>query len=467
MSNDQAQLNALAHQGITDWVATELGATVTNITRQRRWRAVWQVSAEKDGKTLPLMFKGTRPYNSIPYPVEHEYRMLEVLAANDIPVPTLYGVCQQPHAIVMGWMDGGRDPGLVVEAMENQSHMSDERWQASLKYMELLAKIHSIDPAQFVAAGCELPTTDYDIAMNSYERFYQLYRNANLQDPFLEFISQWLRRNIPKHEGKISFVTGDCGQFLSKGADVTVLLDMEVGYLSSFASDLACFRGRHPVENMGDVQALFEHYAKFSDQALNLEAIRFYTVLFLGLAVFTPLIFIAKPTPGGDWVEGELQVAFIARRALEALAEILKVPLDHELQLPKPRPTPLEDYALDKLSFDINNLSTSDTFTDWQRNSIAAVPAYLRNQLHYGAWVQQQELDELAPILGYRPDDVVAADKALLKLIAADNPEHDAMLTALFHRRYLRQCHVIAGPNAPADHLVLMQVEPLSDSLAG
>lgn len=461
MTDDQIELNALANQGIIDWVAQNLGAKVTKITRQRRWRPVWQIEAEKDGKPMPLMFKGARPDNAIPYPLEHEYRMLQVLEANGVPVPTLHGMCPQPHAIVMGWMEGGRDPGLVVEAIETKSEMSPERWQASLEYMEILAKIHNIDPAQFVAAGCVMPTDNHDVAMNGYQRFLDIYRNENLSDPFLEFATQWLHRNVPKHTPKVSFVTGDCGQFLSKGSNVTVLLDMEAGYLSDHFSDLACFRGRHPVENMGDVRALFEHYEKFSDEPLDLEAIRFYTFLFLTLAIFTPLMAVVEPAPGGDWVEGAIQVAFIARRALEALAEIIDVDLEHSIALPTPRPTPNVDYALDKLSFDINSLSLSDTFADWQRNAIAAVPEYLRNQAHYGDWMQEQELDELVDVLGYRPANVVEADKALTDLVKQNNPDHDKMLTKLFHQRYLRQCHVIAGPNPAEDHLVLMKVEPL------
>lgn len=462
MGKVNAETEANANQGIIDWVAKNLGATVTKVTRQRRWRPVWQVDAIKDGKPLPLMFKGARPDNSIPYPLEHELNMLRVLADNDIPVPTLYGMCDEPHAIVMGWMEGGRDPGLVVEAMESKSEMSPDRWQASLEYMEILARIHSIPPDQFVAAGCEMPVDDKDVALNGYERFYQMYLDQNLSDPFLEFATQWLRRNIPSTSPKISFVTGDCGQFLSKGPKVTVLLDMEAGFLCDHAYDLACFRGRHPVENMGDVRALFEHYEKFSDQPLNLEAIRYYTFLFLAMAIFTPLFFVVKPTPGGDWLEGYLQIAFIARRALEALAEIIGVELNHSMELPEPRQTPMEDYAIDKLSFDINNLPLSDNLTDWQRNSIAAVPEYLRNQLHYGAWVQEQEMDDLEEVLGYRPSNVSEAEQALLAFVKQDNPEHDQLLTRMFHRRYLRQCHVNAGPNPPEDHLVLMKVEPLT-----
>jgi hypothetical protein len=460
MTVDQAEQSAKEHQGIIDWVSENIGGRVTRITRQRRWRPVWRVDVDKDGATLQLVFKGVRLWDDIPYTLAHEYRILQVLAANGVPVPPLHGMCPYPEAFAMTWVEGGRDPGMVIEAIEKKSEMSPDRWQASLKYMEILAKMHSIDTAQFVAAGLEMPTGDQDIALNSYERFYQMYVDAELSDPFLEFATLWLRRNVPKHRPMISFVTGDCGQFLSDGPNLTAVLDMEAGHLGDHFHDLACFRGRHPVENMGDVKALFDHYAKALGQPLDLDAIAYHTVVFLALAVFTPLFALAKPTPGGDWVESAVQVFFIARRALEAMAEILDVELD-DLQLPEPRATPMDDMAIDKLVFEIDRVPTSAQFEGWQRNTIASIPNYLRNQIHYGAWMQEQELDELVDVLGYRPANVVEADKALTAFVLEAGPEQDKMLLKLFHRRMLRQCHVIVGPNPAPDHLVLMKVEPI------
>jgi hypothetical protein len=100
-------------------------------------------------------------------------------------------------------------------------------------------------------------------------------------------------------------------------------------------------------------------------------------------------------------------------------------------------------------------------FADWQRSTIASIPRYLRNQLHYGVWVQNEELDELVPILGYRPANTVEADKALAAFVRRAGPELDTKLLRLFYRRLLRQCHVITGPNPAPDHLVLMKVEPM------
>jgi hypothetical protein len=419
------------------------------------------VNAEKDGVAVSVLFKGTRAWDDIPFPLENEYKVMQVLEANGIPVPPIHGMCEYPKAIVMSWLKGGRDPGLVVEALEKKSEISPDRWQASLRYMETLAKMHRIDPAKFVEVGCEMPVGAAAQQLNLYERFHRMYTDKKLDDPFIEFCTLWLRRNVPKHRPMISFVTGDCGQFLSDGPELTGVIDMEVGHLADHFADLACFRGRHPVENMGDVRALFDHYAKALGQPLDLHAIAYQTVVFLVYALFTPLFALYEPSPGGDWVEGAIQVAFIGRRAAEALAEILNVDLDDHLQLPEPRATPQEDLALSKLIFEIDRLDLSESFAEWQRATIASIPNYLRNQLHYGVWVQNEELDELVPILGHRPATVVEADKALSDFVRQAGAEFDTRLLRLFYRRLLRRCHVIAGPDAPADHLVLMKVEPM------
>jgi len=38
MTIDQPEQSAQQHQGIIDWVSTNMGARVTEIRRQRRWR---------------------------------------------------------------------------------------------------------------------------------------------------------------------------------------------------------------------------------------------------------------------------------------------------------------------------------------------------------------------------------------------------------------------------------------------
>src|SRR3546814_7216559 len=83
-----------------------------------------------------------------------------------------------------------------------------------------------------------MPSGASDIALNSFERFYAMCTDHGIIDPFMEFCTVWLRRNVPEHRSRISFVTGDFGQFLSEGPEVTAILDVEVGYLGDHPHDL-------------------------------------------------------------------------------------------------------------------------------------------------------------------------------------------------------------------------------------
>lgn len=447
---------------IADWAQAHLGGRVTRIERQRRWRPVWRVAMEQDGTAQDYVFKGDRAWPAHPYPHIHEMHLLNVLAANGIPVPPQRGFCPDPEAIVMDWVRGGRDPGLVMEAAESASTMTPDRWAASLRYMEVLADMHRIPADQFEAIGCPHPKGATEIALQHYERFYALYTRSGVVDPLMEFTTRWLRRNVPGHRSRVSFVTGDCGQFLSDGPELSCVLDVEIGHLGDHLHDLACFRGRHPVENMGDLPALFRHYEQALGEPLDVGVIAYHTVAFLGVGYFAPLFALARTDAGGDWVEAEVQCAFIGRRCVEALAEIEGIALD-TIELPEPRPSPLEEMALAKLAADIRRLPVGETFAPWQRQVLASIPDYLLNQARYRRWAEDADLDELEALLGNRPPNMLEADRMLDAFVRQAGPEHDEALVRLFHRRLLRQCLIIAGPGAPADHIALMQVEPILD----
>lgn len=461
-ANTGASESAEQFERITKWAEANLGGKVTHIERQRRWRPVWRVDMEQDGEKRGYVFKADRAWAAHPYPHIHEMHLLNVLAANDIPVPPQRGFCDDPEAIVMDWVTGGRDPGLVMEAVESASTMTPDRWAASLRYMEVLADMHRIPAEQIAAIGCPTPVGPTELALQHYERFYDMYAASGIVDPLMEFATRWLRRNVPQHRSRVSLVTGDCGQFLSEGPNLTCVLDVEIGHLGDHLHDLACFRGRHPVENMGDLPALFKHYEKALGEPLDLGVIAYHTVAFLGVGYFGPLFALARTDAGGDWVEAAVQCAFIGRRCVEALAEVAGVALE-ELALPAPRPSPLEEMALAKLTADLHRLPLAETFPVWQRGILASVPEYLASQARYRRWAEDADLDELEALLGTRPGDMAEADRMLDGFVREAGPEQDAALIHLFHRRLLRQCLIIAGPDAADDHLALMKVEPLLD----
>lgn len=450
---------------IAEWANAHLEGEVTTVERLRRWRPVWRVTMGNDGIEKAYLFKGARKAAEHPYSLEYEMHMLEALAANAIPVPQLYGFCDSPQAFIMEWVAGSRDPGLVMEAIEKSSGMTADRWAASLKYMDVLAEMHKIAPEAFVAKGAALPSGPVEIALNSFERFYAMFAQSGVVDPFMEFIALWVRRNVPQHRTTISFVTGDCGQFLSDGPTVTCVLDMEIGYLGDPLHDLACFRGRHPVENMGDLPMLFQRYERATGQPLDLDVLAYHTVVFLGLGYSAPLPALRDLQPDIDWLECEAQAILIGRRCVEALAEIEKVELT-AIELPNGHASPREEMALARLAADIDRLPLSNDFPDWQRAVLASVPQYLLGQAQFRQWCEEEDLADAAEVLGFRPNDCEESDRAMTAFVKRATADKDAELIRLFYRRFLRQCLIMAGPNAAKDHIILARMEPILNTYA-
>ena len=263
---------------IARWLETEMGCSDVSIQRMRRWRPIMQADVTRNGKKERFFLKGQRTWPTHPYPLDYERDMQQVLFENGIRVPAIPGWVPDPETIVMEWVEGGRDAGLIQEAIESGSTMTDDRWQASLRYMELLGELHAIPVERFAERGAELPSNNTELMLGNFERFHAMSSQVEVSDPFIAFISGWLRRNCPQNKAGMAFLTGDCGQFLTDGPNITCLMDFEIGHIGDPMRDLACFRGRHPIENMGDLPALFRKYEEASGTKLDWEGMAFHTV---------------------------------------------------------------------------------------------------------------------------------------------------------------------------------------------
>jgi hypothetical protein len=426
----------------------------------RRWRPIMQATVTRENKRDRFFLKGERTWPTHPYPLAYEKDMQRVLGENGVRVPAIIGWVPDPPTIVMEWVEGGRDAGLIQEAIESGSTMSGDRWQATLRYMELLSDLHAIPIEHFGEAGAAIPSSNCELMLGNFERFHAMSTSVGITDPFIAFMSGWLRRNCPQNRTRASFLTGDCGQFLADGPDITCLMDFEIGHVGDPMRDLACFRGRHPIENMGDLPALFRRYEAASGTPLDWHAIAFHTVAFLTEAYYGPLIGMHDDGPGGDWVEGYVQVAVIGRRSLEALAELAAIPLD-DLEMPPAEQTPIEDLALTRLEAEIGRLPDHPRMQDWQRNILASLPQMLRQIGHFRDWRDNGYCADVAALTQCRPVGLQESDTALINFIHTAGPDRDAEIVRLLHRKFLRDCLIIAGENPPADHIALAPIEPV------
>ena len=449
-------------QGIRDWVARNVGGVVVEIETLARWRPIWRVDYEKEGVVRSLFVKGDRP-GVQPYSLGHEMKVMEVLEAHEIGVPHIHGWMDFPKAFVMDWVEGDRDPGMLHTAIESASQMSPERWQAMLKYMEELARMHRIPVSAFSETECGAPRTVEEIALSQFERQYALALELDAVDANIEFFASWLRRNVPRHRTTAHFLTGDCGQFMSVGEEITGIIDLEMAGAGDICWDLACFRGRHPYENMGDIPALYRHYAKVSGIPLDLPVIGYHTVNFLAFAASCAIMFMDPKQADSNWIEGILELTSISRRALEAIAELEKVELDYSFELPEPADARIEDMALEKLLLEIGRLPLSEAFPEWKRDLLAAIPRYLQNHAHYGRWYEQACLSDIQELTGVLPESMTAGERLLKTYIRESADGNDASLIKLFHRKMLRLSMVVAGSNPTDENPLFFRLEPILD----
>lgn len=461
-ATDHDALEASQHAGIRRWVGEQLGGDVRAIERLARWRPCWKVTYEKGHETAAIFVRGDRP-NAGKHALRFEMDVMRVLEDNGIPVPHIHGWMDAPKAFVMDWIDTEqRAPGMLHTALEKAPVMSEDRRHAMLDYMGHLAAMHRLPVEKFAhIRGMTPPTTPTDLALRATERMYRFGVATGNVDAPLTFLQSWLRRHVPEHRMQPSFVTGDAGQFMAAGTRVAGLLDFEIAMIGDTHWDLACFRGRHPYEDMGDIPALYRRYEEASGREVDLRVVGYHTVNFLQLSSIAALTFMDPDTVGGNWIEGMFEYCSITRRALEAIAELRGQTLDRDLGLPDPETTRFEDSGLRKLLVDVGRLPTSSAFASWERDLLGAIPRFLLNHARYRDWLARETAADVAELTGRSCRDLASADAALMEIIAVGDPGHDEALVRILHRRMVRLSMIAAGENPNDANLLFYRLDPI------
>jgi aminoglycoside phosphotransferase (APT) family kinase protein len=460
---DQNAFEEECRAGIVAWVSEHLGGEVREITRLERWRPQWKVVYEAAGESRAVLFRGNRPIAGKD-DLRFEMEVMQVLEANGIKVPHIHGWVDVPKAFVMDWIETeDRAPGMLHTAIENPSKLSDERWQAMLHYMTDLAAMHDVPVEEFahIERLSKPPKTPSEIALHAPEAMYRVGEYAGIIDTPLEFLQAWLRRNVPEHRTDVRFIAGDAGQFMSAGTDVLALLDFEIANVGDIHWDLACFRGRHPYENMGDIPALYREYERVTGKPVDLPVVSYHTVGFLQLSAIAAKFFLNPKARGGNWIEGIFEYASIGRRAYEAIAELQGLALDYDLHLPEQTIQPWEDSGLSKLMIDIDRLPTSSAFESWERDLLHAIPNFLRSYARYRGWFERETIADIERLTGATYTDLPSAEVALSAVIADNDASRDAELVPMMHRRLLRFSMIAAGTDPDDGNPLFHKLDPI------
>jgi len=415
---------------IRAWIAANVGGNIERFEQQPRWRGGWWVDVRKDGKLLNLYVREERKEDYPPWPLEHEAGALQVLEKHGVPAPHIYGICRDPHATVMDCLPGGYDFAEVSEA---------ERVAVLEDFAAALARQHAIPPEELTAIGMKMPETPEEISLGCFKMCEAMHlKGKKYPEPRIEFLRQWVTRNVPRHRKKVSLLSVDSGQFLFKDGKVTGLYDFEYACLGDPMIDVAFVPLRLAMYNAGDISPFFRRYAELTGEEFELDVLAFHAVWW-GLC--TPFILTGdfhSPTRNTLYFEmtGWYIGSVLSMLLVLGDAKGLGLSLDFAMPEPKPsrwakmidvmlarvpEPEPLEPYETTEQRKFLIFAKRMDAYPD----------------------IEAEYLADVARITGKPVEDWLEADTELEKFVLAAGPEYDDELIKLFFRWTLAQAKIL------------------------
>jgi hypothetical protein len=420
-----------------DWVEEKLGARIVSFERQARWRPAFFLELDRDGESLSIYLRGERgELDHGIYPLEHESRVLQILESEGIPVPHVHGFCPDPHAIVMD-----KVPGRANLATADSEQ---ERVDVLDHYIDLLADMHSIDPKRFEEIGIERPKNAEALGFCDLDRWERGYRESkNRPEPIIEFVTAWLRRNVPTQREEVSCLAVDAGQFLFSEGRVTAFLDLELACLGDPAADLAGMRGRDMAEPLGDLASAFDRYYAKTGKRIPKDILDYHTVRFNLYTPYTCAPLVVEPPDTVDLVQYLGWYWVWSRACVEVIADGAGIELPSPV-IPEPIATPYgsgHELLVDKLA---SLRSEADGFLAYELDTAWRNAFYLRRVESMWPEMAGDEAAEIDKMLG-RVTKPLHREAEFESFVVEHGAKHEEELLQFFQKRCLRQ-EALMGP---------------------
>jgi hypothetical protein len=414
-----------------EWVEHTIGGRIVSWEVQPRWRPACFIDVERDGITVPLYWRGAR--GALDHGISdlrYEYNVLQVLEAHGIPVPHIYGFCDEPEGLLLGRYPGHTE---MVDAADDA-----ERVALLDEYVEILARMHAIPVADFEARGLERPTTSDALGLADFDAWEHVYRaKKRAPAPMEEFGIRWIRRNMPPDRSKVCFVTADCGQFLFEAGRITAVLDFEFSFLGDPAADLAGLRCRDAAHSLGDMRRAIARYAELTGDHLDPRVIDYHTVRFGWVNPLSLGWMCLDPPKEINYVQYKAWYVLCSMWSLDVLATLTGASLDPP-RIPDAAPSP-RGPAYQLMATALDPATATDKARAYELGSLHRVALYLEQSDIYGPGFEDDNMADVAEILGHRPTSWKQAEAELERFVLGAGPEHDAALVRLFYRRLARE----------------------------
>src|SRR5687767_4231253 len=112
--SDKLSDDQVAERNITAWLERELDGKVVGIARLPRHRPCWAIDVETKNGLIPIFIRGKRGGQFQEWmTLSDEAELHRILLKHGVPCPRVYGMIDDPEAIVLEFVPGTGSMGLV------------------------------------------------------------------------------------------------------------------------------------------------------------------------------------------------------------------------------------------------------------------------------------------------------------------------------------------------------------------
>jgi aminoglycoside phosphotransferase (APT) family kinase protein len=376
-----------------------------------------------------------------------EAAVMQALAGTGAAVPTIIAVHPSREAVLSRRMPGATWFYRISDPAEQLEVARD--------FVRNLATVHRLDPDHL---GLEALGPVRTAREHALERIEDIRRRGTApdgsMDPLLRLSTDWLERNVPDYEGPVVLVQGDTGpgNFLYEGSRVTAVVDWELSHWGDPMDDIAWLSLRTVQDTFTHLPDRLAEYSQMSGHPVDERRVWYYRLFAEStMATLYPNNGRDSRRPGEEDDNGvarDIGNGIIYRQLhrrlwLEALAAVMGLDLEPpSLPAPVDLPEWHQFYAVVLGSLRTIVPRISDPLASQWTKGVARVVKYLQDLDASGREFAELERDDIASLLGRRPEHLQEGRDDLAQAARAGKVSDEDYVRYMW-RKVLRDDHLM------------------------